>query len=256
MLILSVDSSATPASVCLYNDRMIAEYFIHTALTHSETLVAMIESVLKTTGTDPADIECFAVNHGPGSFTGVRIGVSAVKGMAYATDKPCVAVSTLESMAYNLLASDALICACMDARRHQAYNALFRVKDGAVERLCDDRAIGVEELIAEIKDIPEQIILVGKNVCHDDRNTFEVIWKDEKYLTEGLPVRPGKKMHDLLAVYEGLVFYGLSGYKDNHVLVYKEVYPFNNGLKGNMTEWGSSLEPTGYKKVLAAVGWI
>ena len=102
----------------------------------------------------------------------------------------------------------------------------------------------------------EQIILVGKNVCHDDRNTFEVIWKDEKYLTEGLPVRPGKKLHDLLAVYEGLVFYGLSGYKDNHVLVYKEVYPFNNGLKGNMTEWGSSLEPTGYKKVLAAVGWV
>jgi len=102
----------------------------------------------------------------------------------------------------------------------------------------------------------DQIILVGKNVCHDDRNTFEVIWKDETYLTEGLTVRPGKKLHDLLAVYEGLVFYELSGYKDNHVLVYKEVYPFNNGLKGNMTEWGSSLEPTGYKKVLAAVGWV
>jgi hypothetical protein len=102
----------------------------------------------------------------------------------------------------------------------------------------------------------DQIILVGKNVCHDDRNTFENIWKDKQSLAELFHVRPGKKMHDLLAVYEGLVFYGLSGYKGNHMLKYAEVYPFNNGLKGNMTEWGSSLEPTGYKKVLAAVGWV
>ena len=174
MLILSVDSSATPASVCLYRDRVIAEYFIHTSLTHSETLVAMIDSILKTTGTDPSAIDCFAVNHGPGSFTGVRIGVSAVKGMAYAVNKPCVAVSTLESMAYNCLACDVVICASMDARRRQVYNALFRIKDGHVERLSDDRAIGVDELIAELRDIPERIILIGdgaelvKRSCPDD----------------------------------------------------------------------------------------
>jgi tRNA threonylcarbamoyladenosine biosynthesis protein TsaB len=175
MLILSVDSSATPASVCLYRDgRVIAEYYIHTALTHSETLVAMIDSVLKTTGTKPSDIDYYAVNHGPGSFTGVRIGVSAVKGMAYAAVKPCIAVSTLESMAYNLLACDAVICACMDARRQQVYNALFRVKDGAIERLCEDRAIGVEELLGELSEIRERIILVGdgaelvKRSCPDD----------------------------------------------------------------------------------------
>jgi tRNA threonylcarbamoyladenosine biosynthesis protein TsaB len=174
MLILSVDSSATPASVCLYNDKVIAEYFIHTSLTHSETLVAMIDSVLQTTGTSPADIDCYAVNHGPGSFTGVRIGVSAVKGMAYASEKPCVAVSTLESMAYNLLACDAVICACMDARRHQVYNALFRIKAGYVERLCGDRAIGIEDLLAEMKEFSDKIILVGdgaelvKRACPDD----------------------------------------------------------------------------------------
>lgn len=161
MLILSVDSTATPASVCLYDDKVIAEYYVHTGLTHSQTLTAMIDSVLKVTGTDPASIDCYAVNSGPGSFTGVRIGVSAVKGMAYATAKPCVAVSTLESMAYNLLYCDAIICACMDARRQQVYNALFRVHGGRAERLCEDRAIGIAELTEELKSYDERIILVG-----------------------------------------------------------------------------------------------
>ena len=160
-MILAVDSTASPASVCLYDGRVIAEYYINTKLTHSSTLTAMIDSALRITDTSPDDIDCFAVNHGPGSFTGVRIGVSAVKGMAYAADKPCVAVSTLESMAYNFLSSDAVICACMDARRDQVYNALFRVKDGAVERLCDDRAVGVDELVGELKGYDERVILAG-----------------------------------------------------------------------------------------------
>ena len=161
MLLLSVDSSATPASVCLYDGKVLAEYFINTRLTHSQTLVAMIDSALNITGTSVDDIDCYAVNNGPGSFTGVRIGVSAIKGMAFASDKPCVAVSTLESMAYNLLSSDAVVCACMDARRHQVYNALFRVRDGRVERLCEDRAIGIDELIEELKAFSEKVILVG-----------------------------------------------------------------------------------------------
>ena len=161
MLILSVDSSATPASVCLYDGRIIAEYFVHTKLTHSQTLVTMIDSVLRVTGVSPRQIDCFAVNNGPGSFTGVRIGVSAVKGMAYAADKPCAAVSTLESMAYNCPAFSGVVCACMDARRQQVYNALFRVRDGSVERLCDDRAIGVDALLDELRRIEGPILLVG-----------------------------------------------------------------------------------------------
>lgn len=161
MLILSVDSSATPASVCLYDGKVLAEYFINTKLTHSQTLVAMIESVLRVTNTDVKDIDLYAVNNGPGSFTGVRIGVSAVKGMAYAQDKPCVPVSTLHSMAYLDLSVDAIICACMDARRQQVYNALFRVRDGKAERLCDDRAIAVDMLIEELRGFTEKVILVG-----------------------------------------------------------------------------------------------
>ena len=162
MLILSVDSSASPASVCLYEDgKTVADYYLNTGFTHSRTLMAMIESVLKISDKKPGDIDVYAVNNGPGSFTGVRIGVSAVKGMAFALDKPCIAVSTLESMAYNCLCNDCIVCACMDARRNQVYNALFRVENDKVTRICDDRAISVDELLNGLSEYNEKIILVG-----------------------------------------------------------------------------------------------
>ena len=216
MLILSVDSSATPASVCLYDGRVIAEYYINTRLTHSQTLVAMIESVLKVTGHTPVDVGCCAVNNGPGSFTGVRIGVSAVKGMAYAADIPCIAASTLESMAYNFLSSDAIICACMDARRMQVYNALFRVHDGCVERLCDDRAISVDKLLGELTGMGESIILAGdgaelvynsiqenKNICLAPANSrfqraSSVAMIADKRLSEGLTLNAASLMPSYL----------------------------------------------------------
>lgn len=159
---LSVDSSAAPASVCLCEDgKIIADYYLNTGFTHSQTLMAMTESVLKISGKSAADIDVYAVNSGPGSFTGVRIGVSAVKGMAYAADKPCVEVSTLESMAYNFLGSHAVICACMDARRSQVYNALFRMDGEKIERISEDRAIAIEDLLNELKAFEGEIILIG-----------------------------------------------------------------------------------------------
>lgn len=162
MLILSVDSSAAPASVCLYQDgKILADFYLNSGFTHSQTLMAMVESALKISCRTVADIDAFAVNNGPGSFTGVRIGVSAIKGMAYAADKPCIAVSTLMSMAYNCLASDGIICACMDARRNQVYNALFRVSSGTVTRLCEDRAISVADLLEELGSYDERIMLAG-----------------------------------------------------------------------------------------------
>lgn len=161
MLICSVDSSATPASVCLLeDDRIIAEYYLNTGFTHSQTLMAMLESVLKISGKSADAIDLYAVNSGPGSFTGVRIGVSAVKGMAYALEKPCVEVSTLESMAYNLLGNHTIVCACMDARRRQVYHGLFRVDGDKIERLCDDTAIAVDDLLSGLPK-NEEIILIG-----------------------------------------------------------------------------------------------
>lgn len=172
MMLLSVDSSATPASVCLFEDgKVIADYYLNNGLTHSQTLMAMTESVLKISGKSTKEIDVYAVNSGPGSFTGVRIGVSAVKGMAYALEKPCVAISTLESMAYLFRGCHAIICACMDARRQQVYNALFRVDGNKVERLCEDRAIAVKELLEDLPSEGQEIILVGDGAALVDQQT-------------------------------------------------------------------------------------
>ncbi len=165
MKILSLDSSATCASACLYDKaqkKIVGEFFINTKLTHSQTLVPMIDSLLSATNTQLEDVDCFAVNTGPGSFTGIRIGVSVVKGMAMPLNKPCVSVSTLESMAYNFIDVKAtIVCCCMDARRNQVYNALFLVDDGKITRLCDDRAIQVESLLEELNTYDKNIIVVG-----------------------------------------------------------------------------------------------
>lgn len=165
MKILSLDSSATSASVCVFDtqiNKIIGEFYINTKLTHSQTLVPMIDALLNSTKLELSDIDVFAVNTGPGSFTGIRIGVSVIKGMAMALDKSCVSVSTLESMAYNYIDSDDIIvCSCMDARRNQVYNALFSVAFGEVTRLCSDRAISVEDLLTEISAFDTPVVLVG-----------------------------------------------------------------------------------------------
>ncbi len=181
MKILSLDASATSASVCIYDaeeNKIIGEFYINTKLTHSQTLVPMIDALLGSTRLDLDDIDYFAVNTGPGSFTGIRIGVSVIKGMAMATNKPCVSVSTLQSMAYNYIDSDNIVvCACMDARRNQVYNALFEVDNGIVNRLCDDRAISVEALFDELVDINKKIMLVGDGaqLCYSQKGDSDVV---------------------------------------------------------------------------------
>mgnify|MGYP002514471088 CR=1 FL=1 len=172
MKILSLDSSATCASVALFDiesQKIIGDFFINTKLTHSQTLVPMLDALLKSTKTELSDIDYFAVNTGPGSFTGVRIGVAAVKGMAMALNKPCVAVSTLDSMAYNLLDVNCTAVCVMDARCNQVYNANFKVDNGNVEKLCDDRALSIDELTDELKSVDGHIVLVGDGakLCFD-----------------------------------------------------------------------------------------
>ncbi len=162
MTILALDTSAKAASVCLAcEDKIIGEFFINTALTHSQTLIPMAEQLCQNTGVSLDAIDAVAVNAGPGSFTGVRIGVAAAKGLAFAHDLPCVSVSTLESMAYNMTGSSGIVCAVMDARCSQVYNALFRVGGGKPERLCDDRALSLEDLRLDLKRYPEPVTLVG-----------------------------------------------------------------------------------------------
>lgn len=154
MKILSVECTASPVSAALAEDgKILGEYFLNQKTTHSQTLMPMIDSLLNVCNVAPNDIDAFAVTVGPGSFTGVRIGVSAVKGLAEPLDKPCIPVSVLEAMANNMEAIDCIVCAVMDARCNQFYNALFKVQYGKIERLCEDRAILKEELINEVANL-------------------------------------------------------------------------------------------------------
>ena len=162
MKILAVDTSATAASVAVAEEnKLIGEFSINTALTHSQTLMPMVDELLNNTGLSVNDIDAVAVNACPGSFTGVRIGVAAVKGIAFPKNLPCVSVSTLESMAYNMLGNDCIVCSVMDARCSQVYNALFRVKGCTVTRMTDDRALSLTDLKNELRNINEKVVLVG-----------------------------------------------------------------------------------------------
>ena len=162
MKILAIDTSASPVSAAVTdNGRLLGEFFLNTKTTHSQTLMPIVEALLKTTGTNIQDIDIFAVNAGPGSFTGVRIGVASVKGMTMPLDKPCASVSTLEAMAYGLPYPNGIVCAVMDARCAQVYNALFRLSDSQPERLTPDRALSIDELAQELQNYTETIYLVG-----------------------------------------------------------------------------------------------
>lgn len=161
-MILGIDSSAITAGCALCDgDKIVAEEFLNTKHTHSQTLLPMVESMLENAGVTLADIEAVAVTVGPGSFTGLRIGVACVKGMAMGAGKPCVPVSTLEAIAYNLVGTDCIVCACMDARCNQVYNALFRIENGNVTRMCGDRAIRAEQLAVELDTMSGRIVFAG-----------------------------------------------------------------------------------------------
>ena len=160
MRILGIECTATPVSCAVTDDgKLKGEFFLNLKTTHSQTLLPMVESVLRLSGLELKDIDVVAVTAGPGSFTGVRIGISAVKGLCFADKKPCVPVSVLHSMAYNLIGQNCIVCACMDARCNQVYNALFEVKDGVITRLCEDRALMInecyEDLVKIHKNSPE-----------------------------------------------------------------------------------------------------
>lgn len=162
MKILAIDSSAKSASVAVCdNGRLISECFVNASLTHSRTLMPMVDNALSQADMNINDIDAFCVNVGPGSFTGIRIGVAAVKGLALAENKPCAGVSTLEAMAYNFADDNCIVCAAMDARCNQVYTALFRCNGSKIERLCDDKAISIDELCEELAKYDDKIYLAG-----------------------------------------------------------------------------------------------
>ena len=163
-VILAIDTSAkTVSCAIMQDDRLLASYYADTGLTHSQTLMPMIRSLLDTAGLAVEKLDAIAVNAGPGSFTGVRIGVSAVKGLAFTYEMPCISVSTLEAMACPLAVSpDTLICCVMDARCQQVYTALFRkTPEGETQRLTEDAAMSLDELGACLAERNCPVMLVG-----------------------------------------------------------------------------------------------
>ena len=182
MLILALESSAKPVSVAVlevYDDpfqsaKLLGQYFQNNGFSHSRTLMVLTESLLNNLDIKLSDIDLIAVANGPGSFTGVRIGVSAVKGLAWGAQIPVCGVSSLEAMVHQVITQrtghiehNIIICPAMDARRNQVYNALFEYRDNTLKRLCDDRAISIEELADELNQYtnPRLIIGDGVDVC-------------------------------------------------------------------------------------------
>lgn len=162
MLLLSFETSAKAASCALHDgERLLGECYQNTAQTQSQSLLPMAEDLLRRCGYLPADVTAVAAAAGPGSFTGIRIGVAAAKGFAFGRDIPCYGVSTLLAMALGFGAWDGVVCAVMDARREQVYNALFDVNCGKYTRICEDRAISLAELRESIQKIRKPIFLVG-----------------------------------------------------------------------------------------------
>ena len=165
MKILAVDTSANTATVCVVDeDKLIAERTVNYKKTHSETLMPMIDGTLKDAGLDITDIDVFSVADGPGSFTGLRIGVSAVKGMAHALDKPIVTISTLEAMAYGIYMSEDIISPIMDARRNQVYNGVYTWCDGKFSVLSEPRALSIEECVEDLLRYKKRVIFLGDGV--------------------------------------------------------------------------------------------
>ena len=188
MLILAFETSAKAGSVALLEDgKLLGESYQNTGLTHSQTVMTMAESLIKSCGYTPQDMGAVAVAAGPGSFTGVRIGVAAAKGFAWGGELPCYGVSTLEAMALQLGAWEGTVVCTMDARSSQVYNAVFHAEEGKLTRICEDRAISLADLAEEIKNLPQPLFLVGdgSNLCY---NTL-------KDTVPGLVLPPEHRLH-------------------------------------------------------------
>ena len=192
MKILAFETSAKAASVALLeNGKLLGENYQNTGLTHSQTLMVMAEDMLKSCGLTAKDVDAVAVAAGPGSFTGVRIGVAAAKGFAWGGELPCYGVSTLEAMARNLGVWEGYVVPAMDARRSQVYTAIFHADKGELTRLEEDMAISLADLKEKIKNFNQPIFLVGDGAVLCYNTLLEEV--------PGLVLPPEHRMHQRAA---------------------------------------------------------
>ena len=184
MILLGMDTSAVAASAALWEDgRIIGESFVNVKLTHSQTILPMTQNLLNACGKDLSQVDEFAVSTGPGSFTGLRIGISAVKGMAFGTNKRCIPVSTLEALAYLLIGQECIAVAAMDARCQQVYAASFLVGRESVQRLSEDAALSIGQLWEQINnissDLPLNLVGDGAQLCYNSWESDRILLAPE-----------------------------------------------------------------------------
>lgn len=180
MYILGIETSAVSAGAAIVKDgKLISESFLNIGLTHSETLMPLVDACLKNADLTAGDMDAFAVSKGPGSFTGVRIGISAVKGLCFGVKKPVYGISTLEAMAHSAAVEDYLICPVMDARCMQVYTALFRFQNGELKRITQDAPLKLEELYEKLQAEKEKVLFLGDGAQLANRYFSDK--KDVKY---------------------------------------------------------------------------
>ncbi|MBO7335891.1 MAG: tRNA (adenosine(37)-N6)-threonylcarbamoyltransferase complex dimerization subunit type 1 TsaB, partial [Lachnospiraceae bacterium] len=165
MTVLAIESSALVAGIAIVSEEKVtAEYNVNLKLTHSQTLLPMLDEVVKMTGTDLSSIDAIAVSGGPGSFTGLRIGSATAKGLGLALKKPIVAVPTTQGLAMNIFGFDGLICPIMDARRDQVYTGIYRNNAEGFSVVSDQEATGIKEIVEKLDSLGEKVIFLGDGV--------------------------------------------------------------------------------------------
>lgn len=165
MKILGLDSSGLVASVAVAEEgNLLAEYTVNYKKTHSQTLLPMLDELVKMIELDLHTIDAIAIATGPGSFTGLRIGSATAKGLGFALGKPLVEIPTVDGLAYNLWGSSDAVCPLMDARRNQTYTGLYEFVDGKMQVIRQQCAVGIDEIIANINQLDRSVIFLGDGV--------------------------------------------------------------------------------------------
>ena len=177
MIVLSIDSSSKVATVAiLKDDVLLGEYILNDKREHSVILMPLIENLLKECNLSIDDIDGYVVSKGPGSFTGLRIGMATIKGMSFGNNKPYISISSLDALAYNLISFNVIICPIMDALRENVYTALYKNNNDSLEKIMDYTALDIDELVNLLKDKNEEVIFVGDG-----------LYKHKKYICDNFP---------------------------------------------------------------------
>jgi tRNA threonylcarbamoyladenosine biosynthesis protein TsaB len=216
MLLFGIDTCCMAATAALVDDKkLVAETTVNRGKTHSEKMMPQVEEMFKIAELDPGDVDAYAAAVGPGSFTGVRIGVATAKAMAQAVQKPCVAVSTLEALAYSSRLFDGVVSPILDARRDQVYNALFDCGKDGTKRMCDDRALALADLLDELEGIGKDILFVGDGIFVFEDEIKARLGDRAIFAPKTISMNLGGAVAEL----------GLEKFKKGEVVTYAELVP-------------------------------